>query len=142
MKKEVEEIVEKVLYAAMENGGEVLFTKIFTSVPKDIKEINMALSLYGDIRNKMLGGSWIRFMINQDGIRFISNGGFEGDRKKKESYELKEKLSLEIDMLQKEKLEYEKKIRHQESMIRLHKYLEAISWIATLILSLIVAFSE
>ena len=40
------------------------------------------------------------------------------------------------------KVEYQKTIRHQETIIRLHKYVEAVSWLITLIISSILLFSK
>ena len=53
-----------------------------------------------------------------------------------------EKEKQELVRLQKESLEYQKTIRHQETIIRLHKYVEAVSWLITLIISSILLFSK
>lgn len=64
-------------------------------------------------------------------------------KEKKEVKENKSKMELldfEIKKMQKDRLEYEKKIRHQENVIRFHKYVEAVSWLISILLGGILAF--
>lgn len=140
MDKKAEEIVESLLNAAMDNGGEVLFSKFFKETPANIKDVNLLLQMYGTIHGKMLGGSWTHFTINPNGISFLRNGGFKGEREIKEYKSKIESLDLEIKEMQKEKMAYEKKIRHQENVIRYHKYVEAVSWFISILLGGILIF--
>lgn len=68
----------------------------------------------------------------------MDNGGFEG-RKEQKDYKAKmEILNFEIAELQKKQLEYEKEIRYQERIIRIHKYFEAIIGITILIIYMLI----
>ena len=140
MNNETEEIVEGLLNAAMDNGGEVLFSRFFKETPSNIKDVNLLLQMYGTIHGKMIGGSWTCFTINPSGIAFLKNGGFKGEQEAKENKSKMELLDFEIKKMQKDRLEYEKKIRHQENVIRLHKYVEAVSWLISILLGGILAF--
>lgn len=140
MDKKTEEIVEGLLNAAMDNGGEVFFSRFFKETPANIKDVNLLLQMYGTIHGKMLGGSWTYFTINPNGISFLKNGGFKGEQEAKENKSKMELLDLKIKEMQKEKLEYEKKIRHQENVIRYHKYVESVSWFISILLGCILAF--
>lgn len=53
-----------------------------------------------------------------------------------------EKLTTENLKLKNDDLEYKKKIRHQETIIRLHQYIEAISWGISIIVASILLFSK
>lgn len=140
MDKKAEEIVEGLLSAAMDNGGEVLFGKFFKERPQNIKDVNLLLQMYGTIHGKMLGGSWTYFTIDPNGIAFMKGGGFKGEQERKDYKSKIESLDLEIKEMQKEKMEYEKKIRHQENVIRYHKYVEAVSWFISILLGGILVF--
>lgn len=140
MDKKTEEIVEGLLNAAMDNGGEVLFSRFFKETPSNIKDVNLLLQMYGTIHGKIIGGSWTYFTINPNGIAFLKNGGFKGEQEAKENKSKMELLDLKIKEMQKEKLEYEKKIRHQDNLIRFHKYVEAVSWLISISLGTILAF--
>lgn len=76
----------------------------------------------------------------QKGKDFIVAGGFTRIQKEENEKTERENEKQELVRLQKESLEYQKTIRHQEAIIRLHKYIEAASWLITLILSLILLF--
>ena len=129
MEREAEEIAEGVLRYAIKHGGETLFGNYFKEIPGCIKSVNLILSMYGTIHGKMIGENWTYFTISPDGIVFIEAGGFAG-KKEREDYRRKmENLNRELARLNMESLEYKKKIRHQESVIRTNKYIQALSWI-------------
>lgn len=82
----------------------------------------------------------------QKGKDFIEAGGFQALQKEREDEinrkdEL-DKLMSENLRLQNDELDYKKKIRHQDSIIRLHQYIEAISWIISAIVTSILIFSK
>lgn len=84
--------------------------------------------------------------ISQKGIDFLQAGGFgklqkEEDKINNIRLEI-EKLTTENLKLQNDDLEYKKKIRHQEAIIRLHQYIEAISWVISIIVTLILLFAK
>jgi hypothetical protein len=85
-----------------------------------------------------------RCEISQKGKDFLDAGGFvQIEKEEKEEDELKsriENLTLENLRLQNSDLGYKEKIRHQESVIRLHKYIEAVSWIISIIIASIFIF--
>ncbi len=78
----------------------------------------------------------------QKGKDFMLAGGFTKIQKEEKEKAEYEKEKQELVRLQKESLEYQKTIRHQETMIRLHKCVEAVSWLITLIVSSILLFSK
>lgn len=143
-KEETEEAVERLLDIAMKDDGEVYFhnTFLYKDNIENLKGINLLLSCYGTIHGKMINDSWTYFTISKDGIEFMEQGGFKGKREKGDYQKKMESLNLEIAELQKDKLNYERRIRHQESIIRLHKYIIAVSWFVTAALALFVALSE
>ena len=73
-------------------------------------------------------------------------GGFKAlkEEQDKEDYQRKEieRLTIENLNLQNKELKYKEKIRHQERIIRLHKYLEALSWIISLIMTSFVIWNK
>ncbi|QIU95620.1 hypothetical protein [Bacteroides faecium] len=82
----------------------------------------------------------------QKGKDFIEIGGFQALQKEHED-EINRKNELDKLMsenlrLQNEELNYKKKIRHQESIIRLHQYIEAVSWIVSIVVASILIFSK
>ena len=83
-------------------------------------------------------------IASQKGKDFIKAGGFQALEKERKDEEAKknkiDKLTTENLELQNNELEYKKKIRHQESIIRVHQYIEAILGIALIITTLILMF--
>ena len=73
---------------------------------------------------------------------FMAAGGFAQIQQEENEKAEHEKEKQELVRLQRESLEYQKTIRHQETIIRLHKYVEAVSWLITLIISSILLFSK
>ncbi|MEG1402881.1 hypothetical protein [Bacteroides sp.] len=84
--------------------------------------------------------------ISQKGIDFLHAGGFsklkEEEDEMNEARLMVEKLTAENLRLQNDDFEYKKKIRHQEDTIRIHKYIEAVSWIITTIVGSILIFAK
>ncbi|WP_042369866.1 hypothetical protein [Bacteroides neonati] len=84
--------------------------------------------------------------ISQKGIDFLQAGGFsklkEEEDEMNEARLIIEKLTAENLRLQNDDFEYKKKIRHQEDTIRIHKYIEAVSWAITTIVGLILIFAK
>lgn len=82
----------------------------------------------------------------QKGKDFMIMGGFKAlkEEQDKEDYQRKEieRLTIENLNLQNKELKYKEKIRHQERIIRLHKYLEALSWIISLIMTSFVIWNK
>lgn len=82
----------------------------------------------------------------QKGKDFMIKGGFKAlkEEQDKEDHQRKEieRLTVENLNLQNEELKYKEKIRHQERIIRLHKYLEALSWIISLIMTSFLIWSK
>ena len=107
-----------------------------------MNKINVLLSQYGEIYGMELNAQWSSFKLNSHGINIIRAGGIAKEREREDTGTLLKGLNLKVAEMQAEKLEYEKKIRKQESIIRLHKIIEFISWAITLILAAIHFFSE
>lgn len=83
-------------------------------------------------------------IASQKGKDFIKAGGFqalENERKDEESKKNKiDGLTTENLELQNNELKYKKKIRHQESIIRIHQCMEAILGIALIATTLMLMF--
>ena len=140
MEREAEEIAEGVLRDAIENGGETLFCNYFKEIPDCIKSVNLILSIYGTVHGKMANDKWTYFTISPAGIEFIEKGGLSGEKEREEYKREMEHLNRELTKLNVESLEYKKKIRHQESVIRMHKYIQALSWVVSAVLALLLFF--
>lgn len=140
MNSEIENIIEGILNIAMSEGGNVYFHNTFLANENDMKKldkINLQLSMYGEIHGMMLGGHWTYFKINPKGIDFIEKGSYKGKRERENIKVELDRVNLEIANMQKEKLEYERTIRHQEKVIRLYKYAVALSWFITLVVGVL-----
>lgn len=137
MEREAEEIAEGILKCAIRNGGEILFGDYFKEIPGCIKSVNLILSMYGTIHSKMMNDTWTYFTISPAGIEFIESGGFAGKKEREDYKREMENLNRELARLNKESLEYKKTIRHQESVIRTHKYIQALSWIVSAVLAVL-----
>ena len=83
-------------------------------------------------------------IASQKGKDFIKAGGFQTLEKEKKDEENKknkiDRLTAENLELQNNELMHKRKIRHQESIIRMHQYLVAILGIAIIVISLILIF--
>lgn len=137
---EQEKIAENIIRQAFDNGGEVLFTN--TEIEKCenrklLKSISLILSMYGKIYGKMTSYRWTHYQINENGYRFIKQGGFKGEEERKNRAHEIESLTLENARLQKESAEYQKKIRHKESIIRTQHYIEAVLFLVSMVLAFI-----
>lgn len=140
MDKKAEEIAEGILRHAIEHGGETLFCNYFKEIPGCIKSVNLILSIYGNVHGKMTNDKWTYFTISPAGIEFIENGGFSGEKEREDYKREMENFNRELAKLNMESLEYKKKIRHQESVIRIHKYIQALSWIVSAVLAFLLFF--
>lgn len=82
----------------------------------------------------------------QKGKDYLEAGGYQALQKENEEEIFRknelDRLVGENLKLQNEELKYKKKIRRQEALIRFHQYIEAVSWIITIIVSSILVFSK
>lgn len=109
-----EEISERIIRQAFEGGGEVIFTDTELKECTDrnlLQKVNLQLSLYGAMNDVTTLGKWGMFKINENGIRFIRQGGFNGEMEREQRKDELERLTLDISRLQKESEEYKKKMR-------------------------------
>lgn len=109
-----EEIAERIMKQAFEKGGEVVFADTELEGCSDrelLQKVNLQLSLYGAMNNITTFGRWGIFKLNEEGIRFIRQGGFKGEAERESRREEIEVLTLENARLQKEAAEYKKKMR-------------------------------
>lgn len=77
-----EEIAERIMKQAFEKGGEVVFadTELEGCADRELlQNVNFQLSLYGVMNNITTLGRWGIFKLNEEGIRFIRQGGFKGE---------------------------------------------------------------
>ena len=72
-----------------------------------------------------------------ESIDIVRKGGVGKEFERTELENRLKELEVEVAELQKEKMEYERKLRRKESVIRYHKIAEAVSWAITLILAVI-----
>lgn len=138
MDKEVESKVEEILSIALKEEGRAYFHN--TSLSRDyhhLKEVNSMLLMFGKIHGPLTNGAWTYFEISLPGMEFMEDGGFEGRRKRKDYKVEMERLTLENARLQKKQMEYEKEIRYQERIIRIHRFFEAVTGIAVLLVCLV-----
>lgn len=130
----------------MKNGGEVIYHMSFLkdADPKtiDLKNINMRLRMYGTIHQELMNDTWARFTIDDRGIKFMDGGGYNGEAERNDYKSRMETLNMEIAELQSGKLKYEKRIRHMEKTILVHKFIEAAFALCSLILVTILFFLE
>lgn len=68
----------------------------------------------------------MKYFITDKGKSFILQGGYSRQEEKEQAKLLAEKERMELTRLQKEELIYKRKIRRQEDVIRIHKFIEAI----------------
>lgn len=109
-----EEIAERIIKQAFNEGGEVIFTDTELKGCTDralLQKVNLLLSLYGAMNNMTTLDRWSIFKLNEKGIRFIRQGGFNGEREREQRKDELERLTLDISRLQKESEEYKKKMR-------------------------------
>lgn len=109
-----EEIAERIIKQAFNEGGEVIFTDTELKGCTDralLQKVNLLLSLYGAMNNITTLDRWSIFKLNEKGIRFIRQGGFNGEREREQRKDELERLTLDISRLQKESEEYKKKMR-------------------------------
>lgn len=130
-----EEIAERIIKQAFNEGGEVIFTDTELKGCTDralLQKVNLLLSLYGAMNNITTLDRWSIFKLNEKGIRFIRQGGFNGEREREQRKDELERLTLDISRLQKESEEYKKKMRIWQTI-------SAILALASTILSSILA---
>lgn len=130
-----EEIAERIIRQAFEKGGEVVFadTELKGCTDRDLlQKVNLLLSLYGAMNNITTLDRWGIFKLNEKGIRFVRQGGFNGEWEREQRKDELERLTLDISRLQKESEEYKKKMR-------LWQIISAILALASTILSSILA---
>lgn len=130
-----EEIAERIIKQAFNEGGEVIFTDTELKGCTDralLQKVNLLLSLYGAMNNITTLDRWSIFKLNEKGIRFIRQGGFNGEREREHRKDELERLTLDISRLQKESEEYKKKMRIWQTI-------SAILALASTILSSILA---
>lgn len=109
-----EEIAERIIKQAFNEGGELIFTDTELKGCTDralLQKVNLLLSLYGAMNNITTLDRWSIFKLNEKGIRFIRQGGFNGEREREQRKDELERLTLDISRLQKESEEYKKKMR-------------------------------
>lgn len=107
-----EEIAERIMKQAFEKGGEVVFadTELEGCADRELlQNVNFQLSLYGVMNNITTLGRWGIFKLNEEGIRFIRQGGFKGEteresrrRRNRGAYVGKRKTAKGIGGIQKE----------------------------------------
>lgn len=100
-----EEIAERIIRQAFEKGGEVVFadTELKGCTDRDLlQKVNLLLSLYGTMNDITTLDRWGIFKLNEEGIRFIRQGGFKGEAERESRKEEIEVLTLENARLQKE----------------------------------------
>lgn len=68
----------------------------------------------------------MQYFITDKGKSFILQGGYSRQEEKEQAKLLAEKERMELTRLQKEELMYKRKIRRQEDVIRIHKFIEAV----------------
>lgn len=93
-----EEIAERIMKQAFEKGGEVVFadTELEGCADRELlQKVNFQLSLYGLMNNITTLGRWGIFKLNEEGIRFIRQGGFKGEAERESRREEIEVLTLE-----------------------------------------------
>ena len=132
--KEKDDVLKKIIatdYISLYEKREMSIADNFLS-PMGLIEISM----------KLVMPDHYVCVSTQKGKDFIAAGGFVQIQKEENEKAEHEKEKQELVRLQKESLEYQKTIRHQETIIRLHKYVEAVSWLITLIISSILLFSK
>lgn len=132
---DIEEIAERIIKQAFNEGGEVIFTDTELKGCTDralLQKVNLLLSLYGAMNNITTLDRWSIFKLNEKGIRFIRQGGFNGEREREQRKDELERLTLDISRLQKESEEYKKKMRIWQTV-------SAILALASTILSSILA---
>lgn len=130
-----EEIAERIIKQAFNEGGEVIFTDTELKGCTDralLQKVNLLLSLYGAMNNITTLDRWGIFKLNEKGIRFIRQGGFKGEREREQRKDELERLTLDISRLQKESEEYKKKMR-------VWQVISAVLALASTILSSILA---
>lgn len=130
-----EEIAERIIKQAFNEGGEVIFidTELKGCTDRSLlQKVNLLLSLYGAMNNITTLDRWSIFKLNEKGIRFIRQGGFNGEREREQRKDELERLTLDISRLQKESEEYKKKMR-------IWQVISAILALASTILSSILA---
>ena len=109
-----DEIAEKIIRQAFENGGEVLFCDTKIGEFEDtqlLKTINLILSMYGKVHGMMISHRWTYYTINENGYRFIKEGGFKGERERENRKNEFEMLTLENTRLQNEASKYQQRVR-------------------------------
>ena len=118
---------EKIIVSAYKNGGKIKYVEIQDTVKCEISDVNKILKQYGTIHTPFIDGQWISYEINELGRQLAESGGFEAvkiDLNRQKTIDILTEKNLE---LQNNELEYSKKIRKQESIIRWWKVMTAIS---------------
>lgn len=130
-----EEIAERIVRQAFDDGGEVVFTDTELKGCTDrklLQKVNLLLSLYGELTCVTTADRWGMFKMNEKGMRFIKQGGFKGEEERDRIRAELETLALENARLQKESSEYQKTIRHQNDVIRAKSYINALLWFVSI----------
>ena len=140
----IERDVDVLIKKAFDEGGTLWFVNSGLSGKDEcyMNKINVLLSQYGEICGMHLDAKWSSFKLNNHGIDIVRAGGIAKEHEREDSDARLKGLNLKVAEMQAEKLEYEKKIRKQEGIIRLHKIIEFISWAITSILAAIHFFPE
>lgn len=141
---EIETVANALLNKAFDEGGKLWFADtLLTSKDKAyMNKLNLILSQYGKIHGIDPDSQWDCFELNNYGVEVVRTGGITKEQERKNTEARLKELDLKVTGLQVEKLEYEKKIRAQEGVIRLHKIFEFISWIITLFIAALHFFFE
>lgn len=136
---DTDRIVDGLINKAFENGGTLWFmdTGLSLMSEKSLKKVNSTLSQYGEIYGIESNSQWVSFKLNSHGVDIVRKGGVDKEFERTELENRLKELEVEVAELQKEKMEYERKLRRKESVIRYHKIAEAVSWAITLILAVI-----
>lgn len=130
-----EEIAEKIIKQAYDDGGEVCLCDTDLKACEDkrlLKAVNLILSMYGKVNGMMSSERWMYYKINENGYQFIKAGGFKGKEEREKRQSEFKMLTLENARLQNEASKYQQQVR----------VWQVVSAILTLVITLLAAIKS
>lgn len=135
---DVKRVAESIIDAAYKNGGKVNYMEVQDLVTCSISSVNEILRRYGSLFSPFINGTWISYEINESGMTLIESGGFDAYQESIKRKRIIDELTEKNLALQNSEMEYQAKIRTQESLIRWWKVASAVSGLVGILIGILI----
>lgn len=134
----IKRVAESIIGLAYNNGGKVDYKDAQDFVTCSIFSVNDILKKYGSLFSPFIDGTWISYKINDLGIALIESGGFDAYQESIKRKRIIDELTEKNLALQNSEMEYQAKIRTQESLIRWWKVSSAVSGLVGILIGILI----